>query len=307
MLNKKSTVRNIIFSLFHIIYKKYDDLITPYTKIKNKELSIIEKGIIIISFHINMSYIIRYIMNSVYDMRKICIVTGNDNNYYKKIVLFSDDKFKRRIITLKSSDLSILIKIKRLLESNAIVIVFIDGIENDGIKRKRFYFDIDNLNLGLNSGIIKLAYLLKFPICICYINFHKHSIEMTDVKYIFTEEDYYIFCNEVAKIFLENITNKTEYWLRLEELPLFIVYDNKKDTNIIFDCNCKLKKIGTLLIRKCNYFYFADFINGIYTEINRDLYNLLKKMKNKYIWIDNNNIYLEFFRKIYNSLDIYWR
>jgi hypothetical protein len=239
-------------------------------------------------------------MNSVYDMRKICIVTGNDDNYYKKIILFSDDRFKRRIITLKSSELSILIKVKRLLENNAIVIVFIDGI-----KKRRFYFNINNLNLGLNSGIIRLAYLLKFPICIFHINFYKRSIEMTDIKYIFTEENYYMFCNEVSKIFLENITNKAEYWLRLEELPLFIVYDNKKDTNIIFDCDCKLKRTGVLLTKRYNCFYFADFINGIYTEINRDLYNLLKTMNNKYIWIDNHNIYLKFFRKIYNSLDIY--
>jgi hypothetical protein len=84
MLNKKNATRNIIFSLFHIIYKKYDDLITPYAKIKNKKLFIIEKGIIIISFHVNMSYIIKFIMNSVYDMRKICIVTENDGSYYKK-------------------------------------------------------------------------------------------------------------------------------------------------------------------------------------------------------------------------------
>ncbi|MDR0557352.1 MAG: hypothetical protein LBG43_05725 [Treponema sp.] len=69
---------------------------------------------------------------------------------------------------------------------------------------------------------------------------------MTDIKYIFTEENYYMFCNEVSKIFLKNITDKAEYWLRLEEFPVFIVYNNKKDTNVIFDCDCKLKKWGII-------------------------------------------------------------
>jgi hypothetical protein len=286
------------YSVFkYFIWKFFNQhIMQPFIRFNRlKALEIYEnqndEGVLLISFHFNIANVLKSIFFTERNTdKKIVMVIGEDIRYKKRILKSCPyPEIKSRLEFIFSTEVAILSKIKKQIDRGSIVIVFIDGLHGDVLKKRMFEAQYAKLKFLFNRGIVDFASIISCNIGICYYKrmFLKDKVVLKEIVKLSNKKDYNYFLNDIINIFVTKMKNEYYFWDRIEDVASLVSYKDHMNTidlkNFKNNTTIQIMKNGLLNIEKDGKYIYADFILGIFKEIDFsthcELKNILRNRK----------------------------